>query len=272
MRSGICPTMPALLTSSSRSSAAAMRGGASSSPPTCPSVTGRPSFPTRPPPPRSSIGSSTTPRSSPSRGRAIGAAWQPRSKSHHVAAHLPDRPRPVQNSAVFHVRQQSEDNVTPILLAYLQRLRIDKKPCAALERRRAEEAGDLNGGERPRRLPVIRKRRSGAVFRRKPATSSSILETITGSSHRKTARQELRRARLIDHAVGEMPADRHRCPASGRQREDSLKPCLAPYLSQGFDSGLTNCFFALFIVEIVVLQLGHRLLQPLSGEQPSVPN
>src|SRR5262249_22623005 len=45
---------------------------------------------------------------------------------------------------VWRVRMQpSGDNVTPILLAYLQRLRIDKKPCAALERRRAEEAGDL---------------------------------------------------------------------------------------------------------------------------------
>src|SRR5262245_25944875 len=69
-----------------------------------------------------------------------------------------------------------------------------------------------------------------------------------------------------------MPADRKRCPADSRQRQDSLAPFFAPYLSQCRYPGLADCLFSFLIVEAVSLPFGHGFLQPLSGEEPSMAN
>ena len=76
---GYIPT-PAPPICSSRSSAGATRKRASPSPPTCPSPTGRPCFPTPRPPSPSSIASCTTRRSSRSKAPAIADA-PPRSST-----------------------------------------------------------------------------------------------------------------------------------------------------------------------------------------------
>src|SRR6266581_662661 len=82
-----------------------MKSGVSCSRPTCPSVSGRPSFPTPPPPSPSSIAWSTTPTSLRLTGIAIGGALPRPSASRRGRRPRTDG-QPVQIPALFHVAQQ----------------------------------------------------------------------------------------------------------------------------------------------------------------------
>src|SRR6266581_7700092 len=88
-----------------------MKSGVSCSRPTCPSVSGRPSFPTPPPPSPSSIAWSTTPTSLRLTGIAIGGALPRPSASRRGRRPRTDG-QPVQIPALFHVAQQDTEAVT----------------------------------------------------------------------------------------------------------------------------------------------------------------
>src|SRR6266704_4014673 len=140
-----------------------MKSGVSCSRPTCPSVSGRPSFPTPPPPSPSSIAWSTTPTSLRLTGIAIGGALPRPSASRRGRRPRTDG-QPVQIPALFHVAQQVQLVELDVHGARASRPAAPGTP---------PDAPDREAGPAPATTPAVRRHPRWRAANLAPAESAA---------------------------------------------------------------------------------------------------